>query len=703
MKIPSPLLPKEHGAWAVLLAPLILGASAADKWHGNVVVLAIAALAFFFSYVPLQIILRHHGGTAQAPQRLRAAYFWATVDLVLGGLVLLPLFRQKLWLLLVIGAAAAFLFIIHFLWMRRHAKGLVSDFIAMAGLALTAPAAYYVSTARIDQTAVLLWLFSILFFGCSAVYVHMKIRATTLKKTTLSWHEKLIIGKLNLLYHLAVLLVIGVFTLTLFTPRLAFAAFVPITLHAVYGTLKLSAAVRFKRLGFILVGHTLIFMLLLGLAHARPPAQMESGAGSVGTYVASSSFDLHAAVRNAQRGDTIFVPAGVYAGNFIIDKKLTLIGRDWPVLNAGGKGSCLTITADSCTITGFVVTSCGGMLVDEDAGILIKSHHNVIAGNRLRDILFGIYLFQADHNTIVENHIVGRKRLELGERGSGIHLWNSRGNRLIGNVITDVRDGFYIQNANHTFIARNEVFGVRYGLHYMYADSNIFLQNEFHHNVAGAAIMYSRGIRMRHNVFAHNRGFSSFGILFQDCHEAVADSNVIVNNAVGMFFEASTGNQFRRNLVAQNDVALQMYQNSVQNLFSENNFTDNLSPLSLVGKRTETHWSENGRGNYWSTYEGYDLDHDGIGDVPMKIQNVFDYLEGRAPNLRLYLYSPASQALAAATKAFPIIDINREADEHPLMRPVDLRRASEVRLGLTGSKYHLNALRPSLTSLNFGE
>lgn len=703
MKIPSPLLPKEHGAWAVLLAPLILGASAADKWHGNVVVLAIAALAFFLSYVPLQMILRHHGGMAQTPQRLRAAYFGATVDLVLGGLALLPLFRQKLWLLLVIGAAAAFLFIVHFLWMRRHAKGLVSDFIAMAGLALTAAAAYYVSTARIDQTAVLLWLFSILFFGCSAVYVHMKIRATALKKTTLSWHEKLTIGKLNLLYHLAVLLVIGVFTLTLFTPRLAFAAFVPITVHAVYGTLKLSAAVRFNRLGFILVGHTLIFMLLLGLAHARPPAQMESGAGSAGTYAASSSFDLHAAVRNAQRGDTIFVPAGVYAGNFIIDKKLTLIGRDWPVLHANGKGSCLTITADSCTVTGFEVASCGGMLVEEDAGILIKSHGNVIAGNRLRDILFGIYLFQADHNTIAENHIVGRKRLELGERGSGIHLWNSRGNRLIGNVITDVRDGFYIQNANHTFIARNEVFGVRYGLHYMYADSNIFLQNEFHHNVAGAAIMYSRGIRMRHNVFAHNRGFSSFGILFQDCHEAVADSNVIVNNAVGMFFEASTGNQFRRNLVAQNDVALQMYQNSVQNLFSENNFTDNLSPLSLVGKRTETHWSENGRGNYWSAYEGYDLDHDGIGDVPMKIQNVFDYLEGRAPNLRLYLYSPASQALAAATKAFPIIAINKEADEHPLMRPVDLRRASEVRLGLTGSKHRLNALRPSLTSLNSGE
>ncbi len=214
---------------------------------------------------------------------------------------------------------------------------------------------------------------------------------------------------------------------------------------------------------------------------------------------------------------------------------------------------------------------------------------------------------------------------------------------------------------------------MRYGLHYMYADSNTFLQNRFTGNTAGAAIMYSKGIRMRRNVFSDNRGFSSFGVLFQDCHDAIADSNVIVGNAVGLFFEASTRNFFRHNLIAQNDVALKMYQNSVQNTFTENNFIDNLCPLTIVGKRTETHWSQSGRGNYWSTYEGYDLDDDNTGDIPMKIQNVFDYLEGRSPNLRLYLYSPASQALAAATKAFPIIAINQEVDEHPLMRPVALR------------------------------
>jgi nitrous oxidase accessory protein len=212
----------------------------------------------------------------------------------------------------------------------------------------------------------------------------------------------------------------------------------------------------------------------------------------------------------------------------------------------------------------------------------------------------------------------------------------------------------------------------------MYADTNVFLSNRFHDNVAGAAVMYSRDIHMRHNVFSHNRGFSSFGILFQDCHDMVADSNVIADNVVGLFFEATTDNIFHHNVFAQNDIALQMFQNSVNNTFTENNFIDNLNPLAIIGKRTETQWSEHGRGNYWTQYDGYDLDGDGVGDVPLKIQNVFDYLEGHNANTKLYLYSPASQALAVAAKAFPLMDVTQELDPFPLMRPVRLRNLPAV-------------------------
>jgi nitrous oxidase accessory protein len=390
--------------------------------------------------------------------------------------------------------------------------------------------------------------------------------------------------------------------------------------------------------------------------------------------------DLPIVISSALTGDTIVVSGGTCEANLVLTRRLVLLGVNRPLLRGTGHGSVLTLLADSCVVRGFTIEHSGKMLVDEDAGILIKSGGNLIEDNDLRDILFGIYLFNADRNTAVGNRIVGRRHLELGERGSGIHVWNSRANVFRRNVITDTRDGFYIQTANRTLIEDNTVNGVRYGLHYMYADSNIFLRNVFYDNVAGAAVMYSKDIVMRHNVFLKNRGFASFGILFQDCHGLSADSNVIADNVVGMFFEGSFGNSFHHNIIAQNDVALEMFQNSVDNTFSENNFVDNLSPLVLVGKKSGSQWTMGGRGNYWSTYDGYDIDGDGIGDIPMKIENVFQYLEGRNANVRLYLYSPASQALGLAAKAFPVMAISMEADRAPLIRPLALEGMPAVRL-----------------------
>lgn len=387
---------------------------------------------------------------------------------------------------------------------------------------------------------------------------------------------------------------------------------------------------------------------------------------------ASHSSELQARIDAAHPGDTVRVSSGTHVGNLTLKTRIVLSADSGAILRGTGMGSVVKIEADSCAVMGFRIEHCGDMLVDDDSGILVTSSHNLVQGNSLRDILFGVYLRAADSNTVANNTIVGREELSVGERGAGIHLWNSHRNILTQNEISVCRDGFYIQNANHTYIADNNVYNLRYGLHYMYADSNTFLNNLFHDNVAGAAVMYSHGITIRHNAFYRNRGFASYGILFQDCQGMTVDSNVIVDNVCGMFFEATRDNIFLHNIIARNDVALNMFQNSTGNIFQENNFFDNLSPLVLVGKQSGSHWSFKQRGNYWGDYDGYDMDEDGIGDVPHRIQNVFEYLEGNLPNARLYLYSPASQAIAASSRAFPILEASQETDSHVLIRPAAL-------------------------------
>ena len=378
------------------------------------------------------------------------------------------------------------------------------------------------------------------------------------------------------------------------------------------------------------------------------------------------------ALRHAAPGDTIRVSAGTYVGNLVLDKAVVIEGVHKPAIRGDGRGSVVTVLAPDCTIRGFVIQRSGGMLVDEDSGILLKSDRNRIEQNLLEDVLYGIYLLNSSGNVVAGNVIRGRGSLEVGERGSGIHIWNSSDNTIAGNAISQMRDGMYFQNAYRTTVSNNRVFELRYGLHYMFSDDNQFQDNLFYDNVAGAAIMYSRRIQFRRNSFLHNRGFSSFGVLFQDSDDLIAEGNVIAGNVVGIFMEALRTSRFSRNLVAANDVAFQIFSSASDNIFRENNFIDNLSPIQVIGKATGTRWSDQGAGNYWSDYDGYDLDGDGVGDVPFRIQNVFEHLEGNYPRLRLYLFSPASQALEIAERTFPIIQSSSEVDPLPLMKPVAL-------------------------------
>lgn len=388
---------------------------------------------------------------------------------------------------------------------------------------------------------------------------------------------------------------------------------------------------------------------------------------------------VQAAVKAAGSGDTIRVQPGTYEGNLTLSKPVVLEGTGKPHIRGSGTGSVILIVAAGCTVRGFAIERGGGDLQQEDAGILLKSDGNRLENNELSDVLFGIYLYRSQRNTILHNVIRGRRELDIGERGAGLHLWDSPGNHIEGNTISEARDGLYIQSSPANIIRRNRIFRLRYGVHYMFSESNSFEDNIFSDNVAGAAIMYSNHITFRRNAFVHNRGFSSFGILFQDCERCLAEGNFIIDNATGIFMEALRYSTFRDNAIAGNDVALQMFSSADENTFTGNNFVQNLSPLQLIGRASTTRWTLDGRGNYWSNYEGYDLNGDGIGDVPHRIQNLFEYMEGNHPRLRIYLESPSAHALALAEKAFPIARLSREVDRAPLVAPRPLRYPFEPR------------------------
>ncbi len=410
-----------------------------------------------------------------------------------------------------------------------------------------------------------------------------------------------------------------------------------------------------------------------GAAPAVPSDGVPASGQLEGRPVGEAVSELQARVDAAAPGATVEVPAGLYRGDLVLDRPVTLVGRGRPLLLGSGEGSVVRVRAAGVTVQGFDIDGrAGGDLGRDPSGVHVAAHGVTVRDVRIRGSLFGIYLREADDSVVEGCEVVGIPGRDPGEKGSGIHVWNTHRFRLERNVVTEARDGFYIQSSDHGLVRGNEARNLRYGLHYMFSDDNVFEDNLFENCDAGTALMYSKRLVFHHNRFLHNRGFASVGLLLKACDELVAEANVIVDNARGIFLEGSYRNIFRDNLIADSDIAVVLYDSCGDNQLVGNTFIANLSPLSLVGKRTDTRFE----GNYWSDNLEPDLDGDGRSDRPYRLSSVFDHFRGNLTAADLMALSPAATALAAAEQAFPVLDPVAVVDPSPLARPPASWRAS---------------------------
>jgi len=376
------------------------------------------------------------------------------------------------------------------------------------------------------------------------------------------------------------------------------------------------------------------------------------------------------ALAAAGPGDEIVVHPGEYRERLRVKKPVRLMGRGMPHIRGDGSGDVVRILADDVELRGFRISGSGVRMMHSDAGIKVSGKRVRVAGNELFDNLFGIYLDGSVEAVIEHNRIRGRADIEVGRRGAGIHFYDAHHNIVRFNRIWEVRDGVYFDHSDHNRVEDNHFSDLRYGVHYMYCGPNSFSRNIFRDSMAGVVVMYTDRVVFRDNQIINNRkGFNACGLLFKDTLDSVAERNVIVNNARGIFLDNSDRNRFFHNLVAQNDVAVVLHANSLENSFGGNDFIDNLAVLHTVG-RADADWTPGGLGNYYSDYTGYDLDGDGVGDVEYRLQDAFEYLAGNRPLLRLFLNSAAADALAFAEKNFPLIRGSDERDTAPRMTPV---------------------------------
>lgn len=382
-------------------------------------------------------------------------------------------------------------------------------------------------------------------------------------------------------------------------------------------------------------------------------------------------------IEQAGEGAVVRVPSGAYQGNLIIRKPIVLEADGAVIFDGDGTGTVVEVAAEGVTIRGMTVRGTGNDVTTESAAIRVLAGHATIESNVVEDALFGIDLREAPDST-VRNNTIACKDLEPGRRGDGIRLWWSHGCTVEGNTVRGSRDMvFWYSEDLH--IAHNRVTASRYGLHFMYSHHTVLEGNELEGNSVGIYLMYSNAITLRGNRMSNNRGASGYGIGLKDCDDIVVESNTIVANRVGIYVDNSPSSVdstglIRANTIAYNEVGLLATPNTHGNVFTRNGFRENETGVATLGRGelTSNAFAQDGVGNYWSDYAGFDLDADGVGDVAYEPRSLFNSMLAHEPNLRLFVHSPAQQAIEFMARALPELrPMPTLADPSPLVTPPD--------------------------------
>jgi nitrous oxidase accessory protein len=411
-------------------------------------------------------------------------------------------------------------------------------------------------------------------------------------------------------------------------------------------------------------GNERLFPLLLVIALLSPPA--------LAAYP-----PLQPLINQAKPGQTLIPPPGTYAGPVVIDFDLVLDGQNQVTIDGGGKGTVVLLDTDGAQLRNLRLTNSGNSHNDIDSCVQVRGNFNIIKDNTLDNCLFGMDLQQSNNNIARRNRIQS-KNAELGLRGDAIRLWYSNNNQIIYNTIEDSRDTV-VWYSKDNLIAHNSATRGRYALHFMYSQANRVESNRYWGNSVGIFLMYSDDVVVRHNHISHTNGPAGMGIGLKETSGLTVEDNEIIYCAAGIYVDLSpyqpdSENHFRRNLIAYNGSGMLFHNDWTGNIVENNNFKGNITEIAVQGARTaaRNRW----QGNYWDSYEGFDRDHDGVGDTPYEIYSYADRLLADAPYAGFFNGSPLLEVLNFLEQLAPFTEPRLVLrDSRPLAAPVALEPA----------------------------
>lgn len=240
---------------------------------------------------------------------------------------------------------------------------------------------------------------------------------------------------------------------------------------------------------------------------------------------------------------------------------------------------------------------------------------------------------------------------------------------ISGNTITGHRDGIYFEFVTNSVISGNNSFSnQRYGLHFMFSHNDRYSNNRFSGNEAGVSVMFSHGVEMQNNTFADNQGGGAFGILLKEITDSRIEGNRFTHNTVAIYMEGTTRVRVQSNTFSGNGWALKVQASCSADTITRNNFKGNTFDVATNGSLVLNNFDH----NYWDKYEGYDLNRDGLGDVPYHPVSLYAMVAEKNPAAMMLFHSFMVSLLDRTEKVLPVATPAGLADRSPSMKPLPL-------------------------------
>jgi YwiC-like protein len=267
-RLRSMTIPREHGAWGMLLVPLAIGGAVGLRSTENLpalLSLALTAISLFWLRTPVEALL----GTT--PIKARSTEDRRYLLVVIGALSLVAVccLSTIFWhgrnrVLLPIGLVAAAAFGLQALVKRTGHKGrMPAQIIGSIGLTSTAAAGYCVANGRWAAIAIALWAINFAFAAGQVHYVQVRIHSS--RATTRS--ELLSIGDFFLLGEALLCAVVAGAWYFGLVPGLAALAFAPIVIRGFLLFARRPGPLNVHRLGWTELTNAVVFGTLLCAAY----------------------------------------------------------------------------------------------------------------------------------------------------------------------------------------------------------------------------------------------------------------------------------------------------------------------------------------------------------------------------------------------------------------------------------------------------